>query len=36
MVITYSKSMDQLDKVAIPPRGQLNREKEYCPVPVSA
>ena len=34
MVITYSKSMDQLGKVANPARGQLNREKEYFPDPV--
>ena len=26
MVITYSKSMDEPGKVAIPARGQLNRE----------
>ena len=31
---TYSKSMDQLGKVANPARGQLNRENEYFPVPV--
>ena len=33
---TFSKSMDQLGKVAIPTRGQLNRENEYFPVPVRA
>ena len=26
--------MDQLDKVANPARGQLNRENEYSPLPV--
>ena len=31
---TYSKSMDQPDKVANPARGELNRENEYSPVPV--
>ena len=37
MIITYSKSMDQSGKkVAIPARGQLNRENQYYPVPVSA
>ena len=36
MVITYSKSMDQPDKVANPAREQLNRENEYFPVPVRA
>ena len=36
MVITYSKSKDQPDKVANPARGQLNRENEYFPVPVRA
>ena len=33
---TYSKSMDQLGKVANPARGQLNREKYYFHVPVRA
>ena len=33
---TYSKSMDQLDKVANPARDQLNRKNEYFPVPVHA
>ena len=33
---TYSKSMDQPDKVANSARGQLNRENEYFPVPVRA
>ena len=33
---TYSKSMDQPDKVASPARGQLNRENEYFPVRVRA
>ena len=28
--------MDQPGKVANPPRGQLNRENEHCPVPVRA
>ena len=28
--------MDQPGKVANPPRGQLNRENEYFPVPVRA
>ena len=32
---TYSKSMDQLGKVANPARGQLNRENEYFPCPRS-
>ena len=36
MVITYSKSIDQLGKVANPARGQLNRENEYFPVRVRA
>ena len=36
IVITYSKSMDQPGKVANPPRGQLNRENEFFPVPVRA
>ena len=36
MVVTYSKSMDQLGKVADPARGQLNRENEYFPVLVCA
>ena len=36
MVITYSKSMDQPGKVAIPDRGQLNRENEYFPVRIHA
>ena len=34
--IPYSKSKDQPGKVANPARGQLNREKEYFPVPVCA
>ena len=33
MAITYSKSEDQLGKVANPARGQLNRENSYFPVP---
>ena len=33
---TYSKSMDQPDKVVNPARGQLNRENEYSPVRVRA
>ena len=33
---TYSKSMDQADKVASPARGQLDRKNEYFPVPVRA
>ena len=33
---TYSKSMDQLGKVANAARGQLNRENEYFPVRVRA
>ena len=33
---TYSKSMNQLGKVANPARGQLNRENEYFLVPVPA
>ena len=33
---TCSKSMDQPGKVANPSCGQLNREKEYFPVPVRA
>ena len=34
MVITYySKSKDQLGKVASPARSPLNRENEYFPVP---
>ena len=36
MVITYSKSMDQPDKVANHARGQLNRENIYSPVCVRA
>ena len=36
MVISYSKSTDQPDKVANPGRGQLNRNMEYFPVPVRA
>ena len=36
MVIIYSKGKDQPGKVANPARGQLNREKEYFPVPVCA
>ena len=31
---TYSKSMDQLGKVASPARGQLNRKNKYFPVRV--
>ena len=34
MVITYSKTKDQADKVVNPGRGQLNSENEYFPVPV--
>ena len=33
---TYSKSMDQPDKVANPARGQLNKKKEDFPVRVCA
>ena len=33
---SYSKSMDQLGKVANPACGQLNRENEYFPVRVRA
>ena len=33
---TYSKSMDQPDKVASPARGQLDRKNEYFPVRVRA
>ena len=33
---TYSKSKDKPGKVAIPARGQLNRESEHIPVPVRA
>ena len=33
---TYSKSMDQPDKVANPARGQLNSENGYFPVAVRA
>ena len=33
---TYSKSKDQMDKVANLARGQLNKENEYFPVPVRA
>ena len=36
IVITYSKSMDQPDKVANPARGQLNSENGYFPVRVRA
>ena len=36
IIITYSKSKDQPDKVANPGRGQLNRENEYSLVPVRA
>ena len=36
IIITYSKSMDQPGKVAIPARGQLNRENEYFPIRVRA
>ena len=32
MLITFSKSKDQLGKVARPARGQLNRENEYLEV----
>ena len=31
---TYSKSMDQLDEVVSPARGQLNRDNVYFPVRV--
>ena len=33
---TYSKNMDQPDKVASPVRGQLDRKNEYFPVRVRA
>ena len=33
---TYSKSMDQPEKVANPARGELNRANKYFPVPVRA
>ena len=36
MVITYSKGEDQPGKVANPAHGQLNREKDFSPVPVRA
>ena len=36
IVITYSKSNDQLGKVVNPALGQLNRENEYFPVRVHA
>ena len=36
MVIRYSKSKDQPDKVANPARGQLIREIQYFSVPVCA
>ena len=36
LVITFSKSKNQLGKVANPARGQLNWENEYFPVPVRA
>ena len=36
MVITYGKSMDQPEKVAVPAHGQLNTENEYFSVPVRA
>ena len=36
MVITYSKSKDQLGKVANLARGQMDRENEYFSVPVRA
>ena len=36
VVITYSKGKDQPGKVANPARGQLNRETDFFPVPVSA
>ena len=36
MVITYSKGNDQPGKVANPACSQLNREREYVPVPVRA
>ena len=35
MVTIYSTSMDQPGQVANPARGQLNRENEHFPVPVS-
>ena len=34
--LSYSKSMERPGKVAIPARGQLNRENEYFPVRVRA
>ena len=36
MVIIYSKSKDQPDKVANPARDQLDRENESFPFPVRA
>ena len=36
MVITFSKSKNQLGKVTNLARGQLNRENGYFPVPVRA
>ena len=36
IVIANSKSKDQPGKVAIPARGQLNKENEYFPVPARA
>ena len=37
MVITYSKVItDQTGMVAIPARGQVNRENTFPPVPVRA
>ena len=33
---TDSKSMDQLDEIASPTRGRLNRKYLYFPVPVRA
>ena len=36
MLITFSKSKDQPDKVASPARGQLNRENEYLSLLVRA
>ena len=36
MVITYSKGVDPPGEVANPARDQLNREKDFFPVPVRA
>ena len=36
VIVYYSKSKYQPDKVANPARGQLNRENEYFSVPVRA